>query len=389
MYLFYIFALIPLFIGCGLWLFNHNITWWEWLGGSFISFVIAGVMHFAAIKGQTADQETWSGQITQAREFSKWKEYYEYAVYRTEYYTDTETYTDSKGNTQTNVVIRSREVFDHWEPTSRWHNVYWQCYSNIDTSYDISEQDFIRFCKLFNDKTSIKGTRTTSAHNSRMLDGDPDDYIANNKTGWIQPVTKSVNFENRIKAAPSVFSFIPVGPDIPVFNYPTNLNPFTSDRVLGSAVKSISILNWDQLNAKLGTTKKVNLIIVGFGSKEGMIAQYQQAKWIGGKKNDLVLCYGDNWSRVFGWTDSELVKKNLETILLGNKVDNTIIPLIEQEVIKNYKIKDWKIFDVIAIEPRAAHFLVFFIIMIVTQCLFYWWACVNTEDKLCKKYWSR
>jgi len=44
--------------------------------------------------------------------------------------------------------------------------------------------------------------------------------MADNKTGWIQPVTKWVSFENRIKAAPSVFSFVAVPTNINVFSYP-------------------------------------------------------------------------------------------------------------------------------------------------------------------------
>ena len=50
-----------------------------------------------------------------------------------------------------------------------------------------------------------------------MIAGDPNDYVSNNKTGWIEPVTKKVHYENRIKAAPTTFSFVKIPKYVKVF----------------------------------------------------------------------------------------------------------------------------------------------------------------------------
>jgi hypothetical protein len=68
-----------------------------------------------------------------------------------------------------------------------------------------------------------------------MIEGDPFDYASDNKTGWVEPITKlRIILENRIKAAPSVFSFVKPPPNS-VYAYPKNDQPFRSDRLLGSA----------------------------------------------------------------------------------------------------------------------------------------------------------
>jgi hypothetical protein len=127
---FYLLALLPLIVGGVLFINSKRINWQEWIINSVVVFLLAGLMHWIAIAGMTSDVETWSGQIVQSVERSAWREYYEEAVYRTVY----ETHTDSKGNSYTT----SYEVFDHWESHRRWHNIHWQAYSNIDTSYEIT-----------------------------------------------------------------------------------------------------------------------------------------------------------------------------------------------------------------------------------------------------------
>ena len=333
-------------------------------------------MHATALVGMTSDVETQSGQIVQSKEISAWQEYYEKAIYRTEtYYT-----TDGKGHR----TRHTREVFSHWSPRTRWHDVNWQCYSNISTSYSITREHHYKLEKLFNDRQAVKGDRRTGEHNSRMIGGDPNDYVSNNKTGYIEPITKHASFENRIKAAPSVFSFVKPPPNT-VFSYPENNNPFNSDRLVGSAIL-LDKLAFDQMNARLGPKKKVNVIMVGFSNKPSTYGQMQQAEWIGGKKNDIVITFGGknskpDWVYVFGWTEKDIVKRDLESIVLKNGVTNETMRLIEEEIVKNYVLKDWSKFDYIQIEPPTWAYIVYGIVLLISQAGFYVWAFSNFYDK--------
>ena len=118
-----------------------------------------------------------------------------------------------------------------------------------------------------------------------------------------------------------------------------------------------------------------------------MLGQYQEAKWIGGKKNDLVICFGMSkkanvkkdkpaWVYVFGWTEKELVKKNIVSELykgnLGSKLN-----YIENEIEKNYEIKEWEKLNYISITPPTWGYIVLIIVMIITQVGYYIWAHQN------------
>jgi len=388
---FYFVAMVPLVIGGILFILSKEINWQEWIIGSAIAFILAGIMHAVAVAGMTADVETWSGQIVQSREYSAWQEYYEYAVYRTEYYTETESYTDSNGHSQTRTVTHSRQVFDHWEPTSRWHNIHWECSSNISTTYNIDQKTHKYLEVKFNDRHPVAGHRRTSEHNSRMISGDVNDYFADNKTGWVEPITKRVSFENRIKAAPSVFSFVKPPPNT-VFAYPKNDNPFISDRLLGSAAL-IDILPFDQMNARLGPRKLVNVIMVGFGNKGSEYGQMQQAEWIGGKKNDIVITFGGSnkkpsWVYVFGWTEKDITKRDIESIILEHGAVVETLPLIEEEIKKNYVLKDWSKFDYIQIQPPTWSYVVFLCLMVVSQGGIWYFFMNNESNKEAFNYSS-
>lgn len=347
-----------------LWLTSKKITWWEGLIVSATCFLIAGITHFCSFKSQTGDKEYWSGQIIGVRQFSAWQEYYEYAVYRTEYYTDTESYTDSKGKRKTRTVRKSRRVFDHWEPTSRWHEKYNVAYSNIGTDYRISDREFQEWGDKFGGISKERGVRTTSEHNSRMIGGNEYDFVSSNRSGFVIPVTKEVSFTNRIKATTSVWSraIPPAKLDLP--EIPVNNNPWVSNRLLGTAKKDFSIRALDDLNGVIGPKIQIDLIIVGFQEDDAMMSNYLESKWRGGTKNQLVITYGPKWARVFGWSKSDICKANIESLFLKNPRNNELLEKVKAELLANYERRDWHDFDHLDIEPGgwAWFWFLFFVI---------------------------
>lgn len=211
-----------------------------------------------------------------------------------------------------------------------------------------------------------------------MTAGDPNDYEAKNINHWIEPVTKLMNFENRIKATPNLFQFSEVPTNVQVYNWPNNPDWNRSDRLQGTASSLIDNLKFDQLNSRLGFTKKVNLIMIGFGDKDAKYGQYQEAKFIGGKKNDLVLCFGGGskinhatWAYVFGFTEKGIVKENLQTILLNNPINDDILFKIESEIRNDYVVKDWKKFNYITVEPNPTIYFWYLGLMVVIQFILY------------------
>jgi hypothetical protein len=367
MFIFYFLATLPLVPAAIFWRINKKIAVWEWALGSLFSFVLAGIFHLFVVFGMTTDYETLSGQITKTIFHPKWVEEYQVAIY--------ETKTDSKGN--------STQVFSHFETRYSTHSEYWSSICTINDEFFIEEN--------IHEDIGVKfGNRLIAeeVYKSGFYSGDKNLYYYVNDTGYVYPTTKWKRFENRVKVAPSTFSYVKVPDTVPVFPYPENKNIFKSDRLLGSAQNQIDIIKFDQLNSLLGPTKKVNLILIGFESNDSSFGQLQEAKWIGGKKNDLVICYGGHngdsptWVHCFGWTEHEIVKRNLETLFLNHPVKNSILSHIKQEVIANYEIKEWSKFDYLTIEPPLWSYVTFIVFMITMQAGFWFYAHKNEFNEI-------
>lgn len=356
MWLMYMMACLPVIFGGAMWLLKKSITWWEWAIGVALAFAVSGIVHVAVVQGMVGDTETWSGWVTSATFHPYWHEYY-----TTTHYTH-----DSKGN-----VTGSYTTHHNID-----HPKHWTCADNLGGGHRITEGFHVSLKKAFGG--SVVRTRGWRPNFDR---GDRNDYVTPRKTDYIEPVNIPMSFENRVKAAPSLFSYSKVPETAKVYEYPLAKDWNVSKRVLGTT--RVGIRQWDEMNARLGPTKKVNVIICAFPEGDSIIGQYQEAKWVGGKKNDVVLCYGPtnggpaSWSYVFGWTEEAIVKRNLESILLENPVDTAIIPLIEAEIVANYIIKDWSKFDYIALDPPGWCYVMLFFIMLVTQGGFYYWAHIN------------
>lgn len=374
MFWLYILAIIPISIGISLKIFFHKkITWLEYIIGSLIALVTAGVFHIWAYNSQIGDQETWSGSIVEARQFSAWKEWYEEAIYRTEYYTSTESYY-SNGKTKYRTVTKSRRVFSHWEPRTRWHEEYWKMYSNIDTEYQITKEYYLELSKLLGGDFPVAGKRQTCERNSKMIGGDSNDWVAVNKTGYIEPVNKSVYFENRIKNSNSIFRKRKISENEKknLYEYPYSKDPFTSERLLGEENKYILKIDWERLNAYLGPIKYINLICIGYPDGTSPdIFEKQIAYWNGGKKNDFIIGFSKGWSKTYSWSDDKTAEKNVETIFL-NPESKTLLKDLEKEILKNYKIVNWEEkFKYISVEPQTKHVVWYIVCLFLTQGVLY------------------
>lgn len=375
MWVFYICTLIPITIGLILWWKDTEITLVEWLGGAAASFVVAVIMHLVAFSGMTSDVETWSGQITKVSHYPRWVETYEEE--------HSETTTDSKGHSHTRTWTTTEydTHSEHWGATRN--------FGNYEDEENIDESLFNEMSHKFGNRVVDDGTQSCSHFGGSRYRGDNGIYSAYDNTGYVYPVTITRTFENRIKAAPTVFSFSKVPTNIAVYAWPENPDWLHSDRLLGTASVLVNHYKWDCMNTSLGSRKKVNVIMVGFGDVSPDMGQYQQAKWIGGKKNDLVICFGGagkntapKWVYVFGWTESGLVKQNITSLVLTHPVDDTLIPLISDEIIKNYQAKDWHKFDYITIDPPGWSYWVYFILMALTQGGLYFYFHSNQFGKV-------
>ncbi len=380
---FYLFALLPLVVwGILLFISERRINVLEAILGSAAAFLLASGAQAFTVFMIPQDTETWSGYLTEATYYPAWTEYYEYEVDRTEYYQDTEYYTDSKGNSQSRTVTKSRQVFDHWEPTTANHGPSWSAeatYGTESAGYSLESWRYEDVkVKWRATPVAKKGDRSIWLHhNSRLLAGDPNDYeITPGAEAVFYPVTQVHHFENRLLGAPTLYRYEEVPQGTPVFPWPNNPDLWNSDRSLGTAAQVFPGTLWDQLNAQLGPQKKVNLIACGFMGTDATLGHLQEAAWRGGKKNDLVLCFGGpdprnpTWAYVFGWTESAGVKRELEALLLQGKLSPLIFPEIAKIVSTRYVLKHFeKDFEYVSVQPPLWYYISYVVVLIVTQVI--------------------
>lgn len=370
--LLYFIALLPMAVGGYLWVTDYKVNLLEWLLGSVIGIFIAGGFHYFAFYQMVSDWQTLSGHVTETFYSPRWVERSTVVRQRGNHYvTETEHQTHPEyweACLELGSALPSRLI----EPANSKTDKKAPTFSHI-ASVRIAKTEYQQIAKEFGKIEKRRGTK------SNYYSGDPYIYIAVNKKNVCIPVTQQKLFYNRIKAAPSLFSYRQISDTISVFPYPENKNLLASDRLLGTAGEMLNIRLWDEMNSRLGPNSKVNVILVGFGNQPSSIAHDQEAKWIGGKKNDLVLCYGGinphhaAWSYVFGWTEENIVKRNLETLLLTQPIDKNMIPLIEAEIVQNYQIKKWSKFDYITITLPWWTYLSLFLTMVVYTTAYGFW----------------
>jgi hypothetical protein len=359
--IFYLLSALPILVWAIQWYYNRKVVWQEAAIGTGAALLVAVIFQVIESGGAfiPSDTETWSGQVEYAQHQPRWREYYEEAIYRTEFYTT---------GTGKNKTIHSRRVFDHWESRRRWHEDSWWAVTELGT-FDIPQSRYDDILKNFGEMTHVNGVRRTGEHASKMIEGVSEDDQAVNKNKYVYPVTDNRKFENRLlKAKGSLYNFQAVTEEEKkgLYEWPSNRNRFDTDRLLGNANTVWSQRDWDQMNAILGPTKNVNVIAIGYPAGSSLqTGVLQERLWHGGKKNDLILAFGPDWAYVFGWTERESVKRLLENRLRSKTATiDEITKLINTE----YElVKFEEKFEHIQVETPWWYYLIYGIVVILSQ----------------------
>jgi hypothetical protein len=303
-----------------------------------------------------SDTETLSGRVVTAVHIPRWEaEWEELETYTT---------TDSEGNTETHT---------RWVTRHETHYPKWWVETTIG-DISISENFFKQISKKH-------GIVSKPGHRPDYDSGDRNDYFSYVKDDpeyCDYPVTLTNSWQNPLIGTENLYSYKDISEQearkLRLFSYPEN-NTFCSSRLVGNT--EMTIWDWDKMNAALGAEKHINLILVKLPNGIEQ-AKNLQAYWKNGKKNDIVICYGGEptkpaeWCYVFGWSKSELVKQNLQTLLLDKPVNDDIIPDIKRIVRRDFRPHDWTMYRDTAFLIPTGWVITAFILMIAAQIGLYY-----------------
>lgn len=190
------------------------------------------------------------------------------------------------------------------------------------------------------------------------------------------PVAVPSSYTNYIKGAPdSLFNTLADMKAVERFEervppYPSSVHDLHYvNRVLSVGFALPEASQWNLAMAmmlrKLGPAKQVNTVIVLAKETDPEFATAIRAKWLGGKKNDVVVVLGTpeypklSWVRVLSWTDEELFKVQLRDALqgLGTADQVGVMSLIEQHIQASFVRRPMTDFEYLADEAQPPLYL--------------------------------
>lgn len=341
--------------------FRSKVLWWE----ALIPFVIVlpTIFGIKAISyySQVGDTEYWGGWVTEIRYYEDWSE------------TVIETYTttDSKGHTQ--VRTRMKNVY---HPPSH------VCFDSNGESFRISNL-------TYNDLSNKIGGTQLWKDMHRMHNGNDGDMYYQMWSGSDEnliPTVTEHSYVNKIQGSRSIHNYEEVDQEkYELIDYPST-GVFTMPSIIGyrteDADKADERLRF--WNAKLGAKKQVRMWFILFNDKPLEAGLEQEAYWIGGNKNEIVVCIGIargkvDWCHVFSWSKEEIVKINIRNYIASqNKLDlYDAVEYTAAQVDVGFVKRDFEEFDYIDINMGGWAIFFVYLITILATCGVGAWAVLN------------
>lgn len=282
-----------------------------------ICLATASAFWYGARSGLMTDVEIWNGKVV-----SKSSEHvsceHSYSCNCT---------TDSKGNTS--------------------------CQTCYEHSYDVSWFVQTTIGEFTIDRVNRRGTEEPPRFTGVKID---------------EPVAREHYYKSYIKGSNSLFKEYTTDPLIlaKVPEYPRVYDYYRIHRVLVNGKvkipqKDIDLLN-DTLNnglKNIGTSKEVNVIVIFTDGPDASYIYAIQKKWIGGKKNDVVVVIGTStypnieWANVFTWArnygnenfqvvlrDRLVDLKTVDSVVLGTTILDTIVTKYDRPHNRSFEYLD-------------------------------------------------
>lgn len=207
------------------------------------------------------------------------------------------------------------------------------------------------------------------------------------------PVAIKNNYKNYILGAKySLFSKeLLDSEEYKIPTYPLEIYDYQYlDRVLLFG-KSLPKLDYKKFNyeyskflGEVGKSKQLNSVLV-LTDKTQKFAKVLEAKWVGGKKNDVVIVIGTNvegkinWVHSFGWSKKNRVFVELrETLIKHGKVNLEVIEIIRKATNKYFERKEMKEFEYLKSEVKANFKILQIIFFVLLSGGFLYYLISNT-----------
>lgn len=269
------------------------------------------------------------------------------------------------------------------------HRATYFAYDTNGEKIPIDAKKFEQLCSRFKNRTFKNMHR-------RFHTKDGDRYV----TTWggqmnnLEPTTTMHQYENKILGSRSTYRYHEVDPTKwGLFEYPEITDFYRAPAILGQKDEEAS-RRLDILNAQLGPQLQLRAMILVFVGKPRDAAFDQEAYWMGGNKNEFVICIGTDdkrrvqWSHVFSWTKVESLKIEARNEVM-NQVDK---PLDLSKLVtwmarnmQRFERKSFSEFDYLHVDPPLWVVVATHAATVVFTALWLWLAVVVPNRKSSRK----
>lgn len=336
--------------------FNRDLTWKE-LGICVVApIVLMCCFYFGAYYTETADVEILNGAVTQkTRDEVHCRHSYDCNCYYTY-----STRRDSHGRSHTSRTKHCSTCYEH----------------RFDVDWDVA--------------TSVGNYSIDKVDRQGLI--EPPRWTA---VSIGEPVSKTSSYTNYVLGAKnSLFNlsqyqqYANMVPEYPKAIY----DLWKIDRVvqIGTNIPNKADINQglSEILSLIGPKKQVNIVLVTTNKAEDFSYAIRN-KWLGGKKNDLIITVGIdntnkiNWVKVFGWSNNQMVYIRLRDDLMkvGNITDTAnILSVISTDVAQFYQRKHMKDFEYLKdeVQPSMTTLLIGLILSVLLSIGLTWY-CVKKD----------
>ena len=366
--------LIPLF---GMFIkvifFSQKMKWWEFGIPFLISAALCAGFKVVAEQGATRDSEIWGGWVMEARYYERWNEY----VHKT----CSRQHCSGSGKTRSCWT----EYYDCSYVAN--HPAYWKILDSNKQQHIVNKDTYNYLVQLFGHKPKFVDMKR-SYH---TIDGDMYQVHWPSTSETVEPITTEHVYENRIQASRSVFSYVPISwedaqtkglfryPDIKLLNYPTVLGDCgTHSKAADQRLR--------YFNAVLGREKQLRIWFLCFQSTDPQIGELQEAFWVGGNKNEVVITIGTNkegtvsWVHPFSWTDHKEPLIEIRDFISQQGNLNALVAaeFVGTKLKEGFVRKQFEDFSYLTVEPPLWSIILTYVTTLLVNFGLSWWL-INNE----------
>ena len=335
--------------------FSHRTKWWEFGLPFLASLLLVGAAKAIAVATMVHDTEIWNDYVVQAQYYERWNEYIH----------QTCSFQTCSGSGQNQVC--TTHYYDCSYVAN--HPEHWVAVTAGKQDFSITQEKYQYFVKLFGSTPIFKDL----ARHYHSIDGDM--YYTNwpRTVDTVEPVNTEHTYENRVQASRSVFNYERISddtaqaeglfayPKLQVFNYPSVLGNCGPDTKQADRLLSVQ-------NALLGAKKELRMWLLCAPTTDPTFGQRQEAYWVGGNKNEVVVVVGLNeqkevsWVHPFSWTkEREPLVEIRDSIPRGEPLNPVrLASFMASQLEAKFTRRQFAEFDYLSVEPPTwAYILVF------------------------------